>query len=306
MELASIIGYAMIKMMFLLAVGFAAAKGGVLDEERSRAVNALLMNVLVPALIISGFTSGYDESKMRNLMLSLLLSCLGMGLSVLITNILIRRKGSLQLGSERGNAAFPNVGFLGIPLVQALYGAEGVLYIAMYTTIYNMIQWSYGDMVISGKFSKERLIKAMLSPMMVSSYVGLVIFFLHIPVPDVIAAPISSLGACCSVIPMLLIGSSLTRCDIRSIIKKARTYIVLATRLLIVPAAFILAIKFMDIQEIVKVSMLIPTACPPAAATTMICLREHMDDGYPSAVVGLGTILSVATIPLVVLIFSLI
>ena len=122
MELASIIGYAMIKMMFLLAVGFAAAKGGVLDEERSRAVNALLMNVLVPALIISGFTSGYDESKMRNLMLSLLLSCLGMGLSVLITNILIRRKGSLQLGSERGNAAFPNVGFLGIPLVQALYG----------------------------------------------------------------------------------------------------------------------------------------------------------------------------------------
>ena len=306
MELASIVGYALLKMMILLAVGFIATKAGVLDEGRCRVINELLLNVLIPALIISGFTGGYDENKLQNLLLSLLLSCVGMAISVLLSNILIRKKGSLQLGSERGNAAFPNVGFLGIPLVQALYGAEGVLYIAMYTTIYNMIQWSYGDILISGQFSKQRLINAMKSPMMVASYAGLAIFFLRIPVPDVIAAPISSLGACCSVLPMLLIGSSLTRCDVRSVLKKIRTYAVLATRLLIVPMVFIIVIRFMDIPEIVKVSMLIPTACPPAAATTMICLREHLNDAYPSAVVGLGTMLSVVTIPLVVLIYSLI
>lgn len=306
MELAGIIAYAMVKMMLLIVVGYVAAKLGVLDEERCRGINAMVMNIMIPAMLISGFTGGYDESKMNNLLLSILLSCLGLAISVLLSNILIRKKGAVQWRSERGNAAFPNVGFIGVPLVQALYGSEGVLYIAMYTAIYNMVQWSYGDILISGNFSKENLLKALRHPLMLGSYIGLAIFFLHINVPDIIAAPLSSLGSCCSVIPMLLIGSSITRCNIGSIIKRLRTYTVLATRLLIVPLAFIFAIRFMDVPEIVKVSMLIPTACPPATATTMICLREKLDDSYPSAVVGLGTILSVATIPLIVLIYSLV
>lgn len=307
MQLTATIGYTLIKMLFLLIAGAAATKAGILNEERCKVITELIISILLPALIISGFTGGFAEERLRNLLFSLFLAMTAQLLCIIISAALIRRKEGSPWRQERSIASFPNVGFIGVPLVQALYGEEGVLYIAMFTAIYNMSQWSYGDVLINGNFHKEGLLRAMKSPVMCASYIGIAIFFLRIKIPNVIAAPISALGACNIALPMLVIGSSLVRSDIKAVLKKPQSYYVLGLRLLIIPFVFILCLKlFPEVPDIVKVVMLIPTACPPAVATSIICLKHGQDDSYSSTLVSLGTLMSMATIPLIVLLYSLI
>ena len=140
---------------------------------------------------------------------------------------------------------------------------------------------------------------------MIASIAGLAIFFLRLPLPEVLTGTISNIGSCCSTIPMIVIGSSIARCDLRSIITKPRSYYVLAVKQIVMPAAMILIMMLFGIQEIVGVTMVVAMACPAATATAMLSIKYGLDDGYASALTGLGTILSVATIPLMVMLYSI-
>lgn len=304
MQLAGVVAVSLVKMVILLLTGFVAAKAGVLTEERSKGVTELILKVLMPCLLVSSFFGGYDETRTRNLLYALLLSVLGQLVSIAVSRLLVRKTDSPNWRTDRGNSAWPNVGFLGVPLVASLYGSEGVLYAAMYTAVYNIVQWSYGEADMSGDFSPKGIFRSITSPIMIGSFAGFIIYFLRIDVPELIAAPITSLGSCCSSVPMVVIGSSLARCDLRSVIKLGRTYLVLAVKLLIIPAVFIPVLMAFDVPEIVRVAMLIPAACPPSSGTTMLCLRYGYDDSYSAAQVGYATLVSVLTIPLIMMLYS--
>ncbi len=307
MQLAGVVAVSLIKMIILLLIGFIATKAGVLTEERCRGITELILKVLMPCLLISSFFGGYDKTKASNLLWALLLSVIAQLVSIAVSRLLVRKSDrSPNWRTDRGNSAWPNVGFLGVPLVASIYGSEGVLYAAMYTAIYNIVQWSYGEADMSGDFSPRGVLRSVTSPIMIASFAGFLIYFLRINVPDLIAAPITSLGNCCTSIPMVIIGSSLARCDLRSVVRLGRTYLMLAVKLLIIPAVFMIVLKFFDVPEIVKVAMLIPAACPPSTGTTMLCLRYGYDDSYSAAQVGYATLVSIVTIPLIMLLYSVI
>ena len=52
---------------------------------------------------------------------------------------------------ENFAVAFGNAGFIGIPLVTAVFGAEAAFYVVSYSTLVNLLQWTYGIVIISGK-----------------------------------------------------------------------------------------------------------------------------------------------------------
>lgn len=305
MELALIVLKALLKMVLLLLIGIVATKAGVLNEERCRVVTDIIMKILLPCMVVSSFFGGYDDAKLHGLLFALLLSAIAMLLCVVLSRILIPRSEKYpNYLIDRGIAAFPNVGFIGIPLIMSLYGEEGVLYVAMFIGIYNLVQWAYGEPDISGNFSASAVLSTFKQPVMIASILGLVLFFLRLPIPEFISGTVSNIGSCCSTIPMIVIGSSLARCDLKSIVRKPRSYYVLFVKQIVMPAAMILAMKFFDLPEIVKVSMLIPMACPAATSTAMLSIKYGLDDSYAAALTGFGTILSVVTIPLMVMLYS--
>ena len=307
MELALIVLKALMKMVLLLLIGFIATKAGVLNEERCRMVTDIVLKILMPCLVISGFLGGYDEARLRNLLTALALAVISQLANIVICRVLLHRSDRYpHWRIDRGIATFSNIGFIGVPLITSLYGEEGLLYVTMLVGVSNIAQWAYGEPDISGDFSIKAVLHTFKQPVMIASFAGLAVFFLRLPLPEFVSGTITNIGNCCTTIPMMLVGSSLARCDIGKVAGKLRTYFVMAVKLIIVPLAVILIMKLADAPEIVKISLLIPMACPPATATTMLSIRYGLDDSYAAALTGFGTLLSVATIPLIVLIYSLI
>ena len=307
MELVLIVSKALLKMVVLLFVGFIATKGGVLNEERCRVVTDIIMKILLPCMVVSSFFGGYDDTRLRNLLNALMLSCIAMVICILLCRLLVHKSAKYpNYLIERGVATFGNVGFIGLPLIASLYGDEGVLYLTMFIGIYNLLQWSYGEPDISGDFNLKSVLATFKMPVMIASIVGFALFFLRIELPEFLSGPIASIGSCCSTIPMIVIGSSIARCDLRSIVTKPRSYYVIAVKQIVLPAAMIIVLALFDLPVVVELPVLIAAACPPATATAMLSIKYGLDDSYASALTGFGTILSVVTIPLMVMLYSLV
>lgn len=306
MELSLIVLKALLKMVMLLLVGFIATKAQVLTEERCRIVTDIVLKILMPCLVINGFLGGYDEARLRNLLTALLLAVISQLVNIVLCRVFLHRTERYpNWRIDRGIATFSNIGFIGVPLITSLYGEEGLLYVTMLVGVSNIAQWAYGEPDISGDFSIKAVLHTFRQPVMIASFLGLAVFFLRLPLPEFVSGTITNIGNCCTTIPMMLVGSSLARCDIGKVAGKLRTYYVMAVKLIIVPLAVVLIMKLADAPEIVKISLLVPMACPPATATTMLSIKYGLDDSYAAALTGFGTLLSVATIPLIVLIYSL-
>jgi hypothetical protein len=61
------------------------------------------------------------------------------------------RRVVLQMGSVYGN-----VGFMGIPLVQSVFGQEGLIYCVVGVVLFNILIWAHGATIMGGRVVPRR------------------------------------------------------------------------------------------------------------------------------------------------------
>lgn len=306
MEQALVIAQGMLKMLILLGIGIVAAKRGILNEERTAAINDIVIKIILPFMVFSVSMNAYDPETFHNYLWAMLLALIGNIISITVATLLIPKRGNPRYDIERAAGMFPNVGFIGLPLVQMLFGAEGALYIGAYVGIYNFLQWSYGDMLLGGGFSKKTLGRIFKQPIVLASIFGIIFFMLDIPVPELVAMPIQNIANCCVALPMFIVGSRLARCNIKQLLTNWHAHYANLVKLIFVPLVFLFVLKLFPVSDVVKLSMLIACACPTATAVTMLSITYDKDSAYASGIVSLNTILCTVSIPLITLLYSLI
>lgn len=301
MELASVAANAMVKLFLIVLIGFAAAKLNFIDENGALAIAKLVNKVTNPLKIFASYIMVYDAVKFRGLMTSAGLMAVAMGVSILAAAVFIRKKGEYWR-VERGCTVLTNCGFMGIPLISAVLGNEAVFYLTGCILVFNIVAWTYGITVISGRSSLKDLLRIFTSPVIISIFLGLAVYLLQIQIPEMIHSVVDVVGDCTSPLAMVVAGATIARTDLRKTLGRANSWLVVALRLLICPLIFAVICLFLNIPDLVFKTVFIASACPVATVAVTQAVMEKRTPGHASGLFGLAALLSIGTIPLCIII----
>ncbi len=300
MELA-VITAEKISMMFVMAItGMICYKVHLIDKHTNERLSDILLLLVSPLLIFTSYQQEFDPGKLRGLILAFLMAAVSHAIAIFIASFLIK-KGRPDYEVERMSAIYSNCGFMGIPLVNGLFGAEGVFYVTAYITVFNILVWTHGVILMTGKHDGKSLVAALKSPCIISVAVGLLCYLCRIRVPEMILEPITAISDMNTPLAMLIAGVSIAGSDIVSLMKKKQIYVICAMRLLLIPTVVLLLLKLFYPGDMVTTVIVLATACPTATTGTLFALRFHRNAGYASEIFGMATACSIVTIPFMML-----
>ena len=290
-----------VKMTLMLLLGFFCSRKNLISHEGSVTISNLLLFVITPPLIIVSFQMDYDPRILLGLFYAFVLSILTHVIGILLSTVLIRKDPAGHYAVERFSGVLSNCGFMGIPLISALYGAEGVIYLTAYICVFNFITWTYGYALMTGSHSLRELKGGLLSPVIFSIFIGFALFIFRIHLPEIIYDTCSYVSNMNTPAAMLLAGATLAESDLRTALGNTGVYRVAALRLAAIPLITLFVFLLFPIDPMIRCIVIIGAACPAGTSCTLFALRYKKDYVYASQIFALVTAASLFSIPLIVL-----
>lgn len=291
-------------LFVLMAMGFALGKLKIMDEVASKKFSRLILTVAQPCLIVSSLTK--MEYSAENL--SLGFKSLGVGFVLHILMFAIAFLLTLKFRDvdeqklSEFSMVFGNIGFLGLPILDSLFGDVGVFMGAFFVASFNVLIWTLGIAILAkGRNDiKVTVKKIFLNYGTVPCAVGLVIFLLDFELPTFVSSTISYLGNLCTPISTLIIGGLLARSSLKKIFFSAKTYFTSLSKLVIMPLIICVIMKLLGFNELWTIVVVTVSAMPSATTVSMLAETYDIKPEYSAHAVGMSSILSIITMPLII------
>ncbi|HDR74130.1 MAG TPA: AEC family transporter [Methanoculleus sp.] len=289
-------------LTLLIAAGYASLRTGILTHRSLKSLSSLLINVTLPALILVSLQVPVSGALISGAGEIVALSAVYYALSLAIAAAVLHALGTRA--GERGVFAFalvfPNVGFMGFPVIETLYGTGALFYAVICNLIFNVLVFSVGIMMMTGGgegrggFEPRMLLNAGIA----ASLLGLALFLLSVRIPSPLFEALDLLGGTTTPLAMVVVGALLATFPARRMVEDWRIGIAAAARLLVIPVAAWLVLQPFGTDPL-AFAVLITLAAMPTAANTVIFAEEYDADALlASRIVFVTTMSSVVTIPL--------
>ena len=295
-------------LFVIVIVGYMTGKLGYMGGEFDRKLSSLVINWTCPALILSSAMTG-DLPDRRFILPLLAISVVTYlvltGVAFWLPRFLTRRKD--DEGVVGFAMMFGNVGFMGYPVVASIFGHEAVFYAAVLNVVNTFAVFTVGTILVTGKGEVEgpRFQKKVLySTPMLSAYLTMLIVALEIDdIPACISQPLTMIGDITVPAALLIIGSSMSQLPLRALMGNATVYITTVMRLVVVPVAMYFLCLLLGFDPYVVNINTVVIAMPVATYGTILCLKYNRDTSLMAEVTFITTLLSMITIPLLVMMF---
>ena len=240
------------------------------------------------------------------LLISIVTYAILTGVAFLLPRYLTRQKS--DEGAVGFALMFGNVGFMGYPVVASIFGHEAVFYAAVLNVVNTFVVFTVGTMLITGKSEvEERRFqkKVLYSTPMLAAYLTMLIVILRIDnIPEWISQPLIMLGNITVPAALLIIGSSMSNLSVRSLLGNRTVYATTLFRLILLPVGIYYLSLLLGFSQFVASLNMVVIAMPVATYGTILCLKYNKDTTFMAEVTFITTLLSVITIPILVLCFS--
>jgi hypothetical protein len=202
-----------------------------------------------------------------------------------------------------------NIMYLGFPVISSLFGNEGLLYASIFALVSNILMWTVGVMTISSGRERSFLqnLKHVLNPNSIAIVAGFLLFLASLKIPKLLLDPLSGLGASNTYLSMMYIGAVLYFASIRNMVGRKSIYFLSLNKMIIVPlmliGIFAILNSFLSVKiDSIVISVIVMQAAMPCMVNVVI-LANYLgeDDSLATANVFLTTILSIVTLPLILL-----
>ena len=300
MELAVITAKQVGVLFLLIFAGFACVKTGVVKPEAKKAFSDLLIYLIVPAMVINSYLTEFDPKVLQNLLrsfgLSTLLLLLGLGLTFLLTLRIGQQKNTPIL---RFACIFSNAAYMGFPLIQALFGAEGLLYASAYVTVFNILLWTVGYAMVSGKVRPKEVLHSILTtPVLWSVLFGLTLYLGRVHVPELIRQPLQLIGGMNTPLSMIITGMLIAGSKPERLLGNREIYRIILIRMLLIPTVSFFLFALLGIRGMAAEVVLLLEACPCAAITSVFAVQFGYDEDLAAGSVVITTCISILILPL--------
>lgn len=305
-------------LFVILAVGFLCRKLGIIDDVASKRLSKLILMVGQPAMLINSLASA--EYTKENLTTALTMIVLGFIFHILLAVIsfvfaLPLKKNLDERKLTEFGLIFANCAFIGFPIFEALLGPGGVFMASFLCISFNILIWTWGLSIIArGRNDiKLSLKKIFLNFGTVPCAIGFALFLLKNPsvgfeVPEFLGKAMQYLQNLCTPISVLVTGALIATQSPKKIFCSWKLYYFNAVKLIAFPIIICLLSKLVLIilpfegLEIYAIFVTAAAALPTASSVTMMSEAYGLDAGYSSLTVGTSSLLSVATLPLTMVI----
>lgn len=298
-------------MFALMALGWVAARIGWVTGEAERGMTNVLLNFVAPAVIIQAFQRPFDPARLQLAGLVFGLDVLVFGISIVLATAAFSRRfvrDAERRTALRFGTVYSNAGFIAIPLVQAILGADGVFFAATFIGVYTLFVWTHGVSLFGSATEPfgVRVRKVALNPGILALVVALVLFTCSISLPDAASQAVGYLAAMNTPLSMIVVGVSLARISLGTVFSDRLVWIGALARNVIVPLIFLGALAFVPIDVVARQSMLISISAPVGAMLVIFTVKHGRDARFATRMLCLSTLLCVLTMPLMLLLASVV
>lgn len=288
-------------LFIIILVGYFVRKKGLLDESTTSKLSSLVMNIFLPAMIITAMQIQFDKEMIPKILSLLFVSMVMFGVSTIVAFCLkFFIKSDSKLGIFQYALVFSNSGFMGYPVVEAVLGKGAIFYAAIFNLPFNFLCFTLGVYFLSKGNSNARFsIKSMINPSMIAVFIGLALFVTGTELPVFVNQPLELLGDVTTPISMIVIGSMLAGSSAMECFKRFDMYILAVLRLIAIPVLVFLALKPFSFDSVVMAIPVVIAAMPSAANTAIMANEYGSDVSLASQAVFFTTLFSVVSIPLI-------
>ncbi|NLM37486.1 MAG: AEC family transporter [Firmicutes bacterium] len=284
-------------LFFIIALGFIARKKNVLSSTATKDLTSLLMNVTCPFTIFTSFRLEYSRAALFGAG-QVLAFAVGFHLFALLLGLVIfNRQPEAVKRVLRFTTTFSNCGFMGFPLLQSVYGKNGIFYASFYVMVFNLFLWTVGIRLFSGKREEASWQKVLANPNLIAVGLGLISFLLPAKLPDPVYAAMEIVGAMNTPLSMLLVGATLTEVQAGQLFAGWPVYYGSIVRLLIMPFIALITTGLLNFPPLLQGVCVLSAATPAAALTTSFAAKYDGDTRLSSRMILLSTLFSVVTLP---------
>ena len=307
MQVSLLLARQIIQLFLILLMGYATVKAGLLKASDSKVISVLMVYLVCPCMILNAFQIEDTPEIRKGLVYAMILAA-AMHVVLLAVTALLRRPLKLDM-VEQVNTIYSNAGALVIPLVQALLGSEYVIYSCAFIIVQTVLIWTHGNACLHGSVSFEWK-KLLENVNILAILAGMLLYFLHLTLPEMLQNTVNSMGSMIGPIGMLLAGMAIAESPLRKVFCTKRNYLVVVLRLLVCPLVILLLLWVFRAQTYVadgkNILMTVYLAAITPACTTITSMAQlyDRDAAHSSALYVLTTLLSIVTMPVMIGLFD--
>ena len=194
-----------------------------------------------------------------------------------------------------------NTGFIGIPVIKALYGTNALFYAAIVEFANDIFLFTIGVLLIQMSAGVSLKIRPLdlLSPGLVGVIVGIVMFIMDFRLPDLLGGSIEMIGNATTPLTMFSIGFQLGSIRLKEFFKEWQVYAVLFVKLMIVPAITVIILMILSEEIALLEKVIIILFAMPIASVASIFSQQYKGEvEFATKSVLLSTVLSLVTVPI--------
>lgn len=295
-------------LLIYMIVGFLSRKFKLIDDDLNRGLSNILVSLTLPCSIIASLQIPFSNEILRNIILMFFLSFVFLFLNILIGYITSK---IFKIAESKKNIwifviIFSNAIFLGKPVLEATVGEESLYLLFIFSIPFNIICFTFGVFLMQKGYKEKKkinLIFLLKNNAIVANIIGIILFLLQLRLPDSIGKAIFNIGNMTTPLAMIILGVLVARTANVQALKDPIIYLLSFIRLIIMPLITLLCFNFLNNKEIVAILVII-SATPAASLAVIFAKIYNQDLTFTSKVVYISTILSIVTIPLVVLVLD--
>lgn len=292
-------------LFIIIFLGYLIYKIKLVDDNFVAKLTKLILNITTPAMLLASVMKLTERQDIRTVLTALAVS--------LVTNFLlmpvigfilakILRVKKTQEGLYIFMTSYSNVGFMGFPVVEAVAGATGLFYAAIFNLSFSLAVFSIGVWFITKnndngtKFNPKLII----SPGVIGALLAIIIYFMDIKFPVVISNTFDMLGDITPPAAMLVIGFSLAKMDIKNVFNDWRVYIWTVIRQIAIPLLLWVPLAMVVKHELLLYVSYIMMLMPVANTAVLLSNTYGGDVPLAARTTFISTLFALISVPLCV------
>lgn len=301
-----ITGLNALMLVALCLPGFFLTKANVLKEEHIKGFAVFLLYVCGPALSIYSFQQAECNMEILInigilLLVTTFMQVLIMGIGFLINIKTYKIDGASRVATVA--AAFGNVGFFGVPILQALLPdhPEAMVYSAVMSVMMNLIGWTLGMFMMSGDRKHVSVKNFLINPTTLCLLIALPLFFTNTSLPKPVMNFVEFFSKMSTPTAMTVLGMRLAFVKFRDLMDY-RQVVAIFLKLIALPLITFGIMYALPVDETLKISTYILSCMPPAAITLNFAELSNTSPKTAANIVVVGSLLVAITLPVLLLI----
>lgn len=289
-------------LILFFALGWFLCKKNIIKDEQAGALSACVVYIFLPCTMLrtflANFTARYLSEKYPLLLVG---GAVIVGI-ILLSMVLSRRMpgDGYQQGIDEYILVSPSYAYIGYELCGALFGSVPLLDMIIFTIPSSLLYtYSIGYCRILGK---KISLRYLINPIIFSIFIGAGLGLSGIEIPNAFSVLLDKAAGCTGPVGMIVAGTAMARYSFREIVKDKISYLLVAFRLVIIPASVALILRALRLDAYVRPAVLM-LATPVGTNSVVFPRMIGMECKSAASALLLSHIACLATIPVLVSFF---